>query len=68
VSALGEREGVVLRSESGEHPAEGEPRIGVPVEEDDGFSVWVPLVSVVERHTRGEAHRGQLQFVRPVHR
>ena len=37
VSALGEREGVVGGREQGEHPAEGEPGIGVAVEEDDGF-------------------------------
>ena len=35
-------EGVVLGREQGEHPAVGEPRVDVRVEEDDGFPFGSP--------------------------
>jgi hypothetical protein len=51
VPALGEREGVVGGREQGEHPTEGEPRVGVPVQEDDRFPCSIAsLFGVVEPH------------------
>src|SRR3712207_112184 len=59
VSVLVGHEGMVLRREQGEYPAEGEPRIAVPVEEDHRFTCWVALFGVVQPRTRREARRGE---------
>src|SRR5215211_6135582 len=68
VPALGEREGMVLGREQWEHPAEGEPGIGVPVQKDDGFPCSVALLGIVERQVRREARRGELHPIGLVHR
>src|SRR5215210_9024153 len=64
VPALGERESMVLGREQGEHPAEGEPRIGVAVEEKDRFPSSIAAFGVVEANTRREGRRcGELDAV-----
>src|SRR5918998_5585639 len=63
VPALGEREGMVLRGEQGEHPAEGEPGVRVPVEHDDGFSCQVALFGVVQTWSRQEGCRSELNLL-----
>jgi hypothetical protein len=42
MAALIWREDMIFRRAQGEHPTEGEPRVGPPVEEDDGFGCWSP--------------------------
>jgi hypothetical protein len=45
---VGGREGARHSMEQGHHRAEGEPRIGVAVQEDYGFPCWVALFGIVE--------------------
>src|SRR3712207_9358246 len=59
---------MVLRREQGEHPAEGEPRIRVALEEDDGFACWVAPFGIVEPRARCELRRVELHIARLVHR
>ena len=66
--ALVEREGAVLGREQGEHPAEGEPRVGVPMEEDNSFSYSIASFSVMEPRTRREVAHGELYGAWRVHR
>jgi hypothetical protein len=62
------REGVVRGREQAEHPAVGEPRIDVGMEEDGGFPRSVTTFGVVERHVRREGDRGEVHVARLLHR
>ena len=47
---LREGEGVDARREQREHPLERAPRVGDPVQEDDGHAVSIALLHVLHTH------------------
>ena len=68
VPALIERKGMVFWREQRQHPAEGAPRVGVRVEEDDRFPLSIASFGVVKRHARRELRLGALYIVQLVRR